>query len=160
MTGTQISHYRIVALLGKGGMGEVFRARDLRLGREVALKILPARYAGDPKRRSRFEREAQAASALSHPNIATIYEAAVDSGVPYIAMELIDGERLRDLMSAPLPAARVMELGSQIAAGLAKAHEAGIVHRDLKPENIMLSRDGFIKILDFGLARFTPELGE
>src|SRR5215510_7684902 len=137
MTGTKIAHYHVTARLGKGGMGEVFRARDLRLGREVALKILPAPYAADPNCRDRFEREAQAASALTHPNIATIYDAGVDNGVAYIAMELVDGERLRDLMTGPLPATRVLELGSQIAAGLARAHEAGIVHRDLKPENIM-----------------------
>ena len=99
MTGAQIGHYRITTPLGKGGMGDVFRARDLNLGREVAVKILPAPYAADPDRRGRFQREAQAASALSHPNIATIYEAGVDNGIVYIAMELVDGERFRDLMT-------------------------------------------------------------
>jgi len=138
-------------------MGEVFRATDLRLGRSVALKVLPREFVRDPDRLRRFETEARAASALNHPNIATIYEAGLDDDVPYIAMELVEGRRLRDILTGvPLPPAEVIDIAAQITAGLAKAHSAGVIHRDLKPENIMLSEDGFVKILDFGLAKVNP----
>ncbi len=139
-------------------MGEVYRARDGRLGREVALKVLPAGVASEPDRLARFEQEARAASALNHPNIVTIYEIGRADGVSYIAMELVDGQTAGGLIAGgPMPARRLVHFASQVAEGLAKAHTAGIVHRDLKPENLMLSRDGFVKILDFGLAKLaTP----
>jgi eukaryotic-like serine/threonine-protein kinase len=156
-SGTRLGPYEILAPIGAGGMGEVYRAKDPRLGREVALKVLPGDLADDRDRLARFEREARAASALNHPNIITIYEIGHEGGVAYIAMELVDGLTLREmLVPAPFETTRVWEVGAQIAEGLAKAHAAGIVHRDLKPENVMVSKDGFVKILDFGLARRAP----
>jgi Serine/threonine protein kinase len=142
-------------------MGEVYRARDGRLGREVALKVLPEEVSLDTDRLARFEQEARSASALNQPNIITIYEIGRSGSTSYIAMELVDGRTLRELsVSDPLPVRRAIGIGAQVAAGLAKAHAAGIVHRDLKPENVMVSRDGFVKILDFGLAKLTePESG-
>jgi serine/threonine protein kinase len=142
-------------------MGEVYRARDSRLGREVAIKVLPAGLSADPERLKRFEREARSASALNHPNIVTIYDIGAEGGVSYIAMELVRGEPLRaELTSGALPVRRALEISSQIAEGLAKAHAAGIVHRDLKPENVMVTDDDLVKILDFGLAKLTqPESG-
>ncbi|HEY7573983.1 MAG TPA: serine/threonine-protein kinase, partial [Thermoanaerobaculia bacterium] len=152
--GTRLGSYEVLAPLGAGGMGEVYRARDIRLGREVALKILPEEVSSDPRRMARFEQEARSASALSHPNIVTIHEIGESDGRSYIAMELVDGSTIRELVVAgPLPVRRILALGAQAADGLAKAHAAGIVHRDLKPENLMVSRDGFVKILDFGLAK-------
>jgi predicted ATPase len=143
-------------------MGEVYRARDTRLKREVAIKILPAALASSPERLQRFEHEARAASALNHPNIVTIYEIGQADSTLYISMELVDGMSLREVVtSGPVPLRKLLSIGSQIAEGLAKAHGAGIVHRDLKPENLMLSRDGFVKILDFGLAKLVaPPSGE
>jgi Tol biopolymer transport system component len=140
-------------------MGEVYRARDERLKRDVAIKVLPAELAADPERRARFEREARAASGLSHPNILTIYDIGSADETVYIAMELVDGGTLKDLLaSGALPSRKLLELGTQIADGLAAAHAAGIVHRDLKPANVMVSRHGYAKILDFGLAKLiTPE---
>ena len=135
-------------------MGEVYRARDPRLGREVAIKVLPASFAQDADRLTRFEQEARAASALNHPNIVTIHEIGDAIGSPYIAMELVEGASLRELLAAgALPTKKLLDVAVQIAEGLAKAHAAGIVHRDLKPENVMVTRDGFVKILDFGLAK-------
>ena len=135
-------------------MGEVYRAKDTRLGREVAIKILTDEFSLKQNRMERFEQEARAASALNHPNIITVHDIGVHNGGSYIAMELIDGKSLRELLQAgALPVKRAVSLAAQIADGLAKAHEAGIVHRDLKPENIMISKDGFAKILDFGLAK-------
>jgi predicted ATPase/predicted negative regulator of RcsB-dependent stress response len=155
--GTRLGAHEIIAPLGQGGMGEVYRARDTRLGREVAIKVLPADLAGDQERVQRLRQEARAASALNHPNIVTIYEIGEEASVLYIAMELVEGSSLRDLVTAgPVPLRRLLSIASQIAEGLAKAHEAGIVHRDLKPDNLMLSNDGFVKILDFGLAKLTP----
>src|SRR6266851_6159765 len=140
-------------------MGEVYRARDTRLGREIAVKVLPAAISADPDRRQRFEQEARSASALNHPNILTIYDIGSSEGTTYIAMELIEGRTLREILAAePLPARKLLDYAVQIADGLAKAHAAGIVHRDLKPENLMVSRDGFVKILDFGLAKLLPSL--
>jgi Tol biopolymer transport system component len=138
-------------------MGEVYRARDPKLGREIAIKVLPSATASDPDRRQRFEQEARSASALNHPNILTIYDIGEADGTVYIAMELIEGKTLRELVASgdALPTKKLLDLAVQIADGLAKAHSAGIVHRDLKPENIMVSRDGFAKILDFGLAKLT-----
>ena len=157
--GTEIGAYRITASLGAGGMGQVYAALDERLQRRVAIKILPQEFSSDADRLRRFEKEARAASTLNHPNLITIYDVGVHGAAPYIVMELVDGKRVRDVIGdSPVPAARVIDIGAQIAAGLAKAHEAGIVHRDLKPENVMVSSDGFVKILDFGLVKLAdPE---
>ncbi|MFZ1974406.1 MAG: protein kinase [Candidatus Acidiferrales bacterium] len=158
--GTRLGPYEIVALLGAGGMGEVYRARDARLDRIVAIKILPTAIAADSDQLRRFEREARSASALNHPNIITIHELGQDGSTRYIAMELIEGQTLRELLrGGGLPVRRVLEIATQVAEGLAKAHEAGIAHRDLKPENLMISKDGFVKILDFGLAKAAPAEG-
>ncbi|MDQ5857123.1 MAG: serine/threonine-protein kinase, partial [Acidobacteriota bacterium] len=155
--GTRLGPHEILAPLGKGGMGEVYRARDTRLGRELAIKILPAALASDPERLRLLEHEARAASALNHPNIVTIYDIGQADSTFYIAMELVEGESLRDLIVAgQLPLRRLLSIAAQVADGLAKAHGAGIIHRDLKPENLMVSRDGFVKILDFGLAKLVP----
>jgi eukaryotic-like serine/threonine-protein kinase len=156
--GTRLGAYEVVEPLGAGGMGEVYRAKDARLGREAAIKVLPAELAGDPERRARFEREARSASALNHPNILTVYDIGSFDGGAYIATEFVDGRTLRELLaSGPLTARKLLPIASQVAEGLAKAHAAGIVHRDLKPENVMVNRDGFAKILDFGLAKLaTP----
>ena len=152
--GTRLGPYEILAPLGAGGMGEVYKARDTRLDRLVALKLLPSDVATDPDRLARFEREARAASALNHPAIVTIYDIGSTEAQPWISMELVAGKTLRQLLEGgPLPLRRALTIAAQIAEGLAKAHEAGIVHRDLKPENVMVSDDGFAKILDFGLAR-------
>ena len=154
--GSRLGPYEILAPLGAGGMGEVYRARDTRLGREVAVKVLPAALASDPERLKRFEREARSASSLNHPNIVTIYDIGSSDSVSYIAMELVSGEPLRAvLLQGALPVRRLLQIGAQIAEGLAKAHAAGIVHRDLKPENVMVTEDGLVKILDFGLAKLT-----
>ncbi len=157
-SGTILGSYEILAPLGSGGMGDVYRARDRKLGREVAIKVLRPGIASDTTRLKRFEQEARTASALNHPNIVTIYEIGEHDGEHYIAMELVDGDTLRELLaSGPVPPRKLLDLGKQIAEGLAKAHAAGIVHRDLKPENLMLSRDGYVKILDFGLAKLWPD---
>jgi serine/threonine protein kinase/tetratricopeptide (TPR) repeat protein len=157
--GTRLGHFEILAPIGTGGMGEVYRARDTRLGREVAIKVLPASFSSDPDRLRRFEQEARAASALNHPNIVTVYDVGQADPVSYTALELVVGETLREILTAgPLPLKRALSIAAQVADGLAKAHAAGIVHRDLKPENVMVSKDGFAKILDFGLAKLTqPE---
>jgi len=155
--GSRLGPFEILAPLGAGGMGEVYRARDAKLGREIAVKVLPPAVAEDPGRRQRFEQEARSASALNHPNILTVYDINEADGSLYIAMELVEGKTLRELVASgePLPTKRLLDLAVQIAEGLAKAHAAGIVHRDLKPENLMVSKDGFVKILDFGLAKLT-----
>ncbi len=160
--GSRLGPYEIVAPLGAGGMGEVYRARDARLGREVALKVLPEELSQDADRLSRFEQEARSASALNHPNIVTVHDIGRSDSTSYIAMELVDGRTLRELSaSGPMPLRRILAIATQTAEGLAKAHGAGIVHRDLKPENVMVSKDGFVKILDFGLAKLVePESGQ
>ena len=160
--GTRLGSYEILAPLGAGGMGEVYRARDPRLGREVAIKVLPEALAADRDRLARFEQEARSASALNHPNIVTIYEIGVAGSVSYISMELVEGKTLREVVAeGPVPTRRLIAMAAQIADALAKAHEAGIIHRDLKPENLMVTRDGFVKILDFGLAKLAlPESSE
>jgi predicted ATPase len=156
--GTKLGSYEIVAPLGVGGMGEVYLAQDVRLRRNVAIKILPAEFSADSDRLLRFEREARSASALNHPNIVTIYELGQDDSTHYIAMELVEGKTLRELLVAGLlPIRKAIEIAAEVAEGLAKAHEAGIAHRDLKPENLMVSHDGFVKILDFGLAKLAPD---
>ncbi|HTA23478.1 MAG TPA: LpqB family beta-propeller domain-containing protein [Terriglobales bacterium] len=161
-SGTRVGPYEIVSPLGAGGMGEVYRARDSRLGREVAIKLLPSSFSQDADRLRRFEQEAQAASALNHPNILAVYDVGTHDGAPYLVMELLEGATLRDrLSSGALPPRKAVEFAVQIAQGLAAAHDKGIVHRDLKPENIYACRDGRIKILDFGLAKLiAPEPGD
>ena len=151
--GARLGPYEIVSPLGAGGMGEVYRARDVRLGREVAVKVLPETTAHDPDALSRFQREAQAVAALSHPNILAIFDFGMHDGVAYAVMELLAGATLRDTLDGPLPQARAIEYGLQIAKGLCAAHEKGVVHRDLKPENLFVTRDGLVKVLDFGLAK-------
>jgi predicted ATPase len=159
--GTKLGPYEIVGPLGAGGMGEVYRARDTHLGRSVAIKILPAACSADSDRLHRFEQEARSASALNHPNIVTIYALGLDASTHYIAMELVEGKTLRELLtSGLLPIRKAIEIAAQMAEGLAKAHEAGITHRDLKPENLMISDDGIVKILDFGVAKLTRPSGE
>ena len=154
----RLGPYEILAPLGAGGMGEVYRARDVRLGREVAIKVPPGDIARDPAALARFEREARAVAALSHPNILDIHDVGSENGVSYAVTELLEGETLREgLRSAPLPWRRACEIGLALAEGLAAAHSRGIVHRDLKPENIFLTADGRVKILDFGLARVEYE---
>jgi serine/threonine protein kinase len=151
--GSRLGPYEVVELVGAGGMGEVYRARDTRLGRDVAVKVLPAGIA-DPDRLRRFEQEARAASSLNHPNIVTVHDIGTHDANVFVAMELVEGRSLREVLHGePLPPRRVIELAAQIAEGLSKAHAVGIVHRDLKPDNVMLSRDGFVKIVDFGLAK-------
>ena len=152
--GTRLGAYEIVASLGAGGMGEVYRAKDLRLGREIALKVLPAGMSASPDRLARFEREARTVAALNHPNIVTLHSVEDDGGVRFITMELVEGRSLNQaLASGGLPVTRVVELGIALADALAAAHEQGVVHRDLKPANVMLTRDGRVKVLDFGLAK-------
>ena len=156
-----ISHYRTIKMLSAGGMGEVYLAQDVRLGRLVALKLLPARFTQDQDRLRRFKLEARAASSLNHPNILTVYEIGQVDSIYYISMEFIDGETLRRRMDSDrLRMSDVVEIGTQVAAALAVAHAAGIVHRDIKPENIMLRRDGYAKVVDFGLAKLTEDLTE
>ncbi|HKA36135.1 MAG TPA: protein kinase [Thermoanaerobaculia bacterium] len=159
--GTRLGSYEISALLGAGGMGEVYRARDTKLGRDVALKVLLGEVSADPDRRRRFEAEARSASALNHPNIVTVYDIDVADSTIYIAMELVEGRMLRELiLDGALPVRKTLDIAVQAAEGLAKAHAAGIVHRDLKPENLMVSRDGYVKILDFGLAKLVEPVRE
>src|SRR5262245_8656335 len=136
-------------------MGEVYRARDVRLDRDVAIKVLPSVFATDRDRVTRFEREAKAVAALSHPNIVAIYDTGLHDGHLFVVSELLDGETLRDRLSNAVPVRRAIEIAIQIARGLAAAHDKGIVHRDVKPENVFLTKDGQVKILDFGLARQT-----
>src|SRR5580700_7581839 len=162
-SGTKLGPYEIVSPLGEGGMGEVYRARDSRLGREVAIKVLPKSFSQDPERLRRFEQEARAASALNHPNILAVYDVGMHDGAPYLVTELLEGATLRDRLSGgALPPRKAVDYAVQTAQGLAAAHDKGIVHRDLKPENIFVCRDGRVKILDFGLAKLAargdPEL--
>ena len=157
-SGTKLGPYQIEGLLGAGGMGEVYRAHDSRVGRDVAVKIVPPAVAADATALSRFEREARAVAMLSHPNIVALYEFGASDGMTYAVMELLEGEPLRSrLASGPLPLRKAVEIAAQIARGLAAAHDKHIAHRDLKPENVFIATDGAVKILDFGLARQTSE---
>ncbi|HEY2018426.1 MAG TPA: serine/threonine-protein kinase, partial [Bryobacteraceae bacterium] len=156
--GTRLGPYEIQVPLGAGGMGEVYRARDSRLNRDVALKILPPSLAHDAERLRRFEQESRAVAALNHPSILAIFDVGQSDGTPYLVTELLEGESLRAILDrGPLPQGKVIHYGVQIADGLAVAHEKGIVHRDLKPENLFITRDGRAKILDFGLAKVAPK---
>ena len=152
-------HFEILAHLGSGGMGDVYLAEDNRLRRKVALKLLPAQLTANPERLRRFKREAQAASALNHPNILTIHEIGATKGTHFIATEFIEGETLRERMAgAPMKISDVLNVAEQVASALAAAHEeAGIIHRDIKPENIMVRRDALVKVLDFGLAKLANQ---
>src|SRR5688572_11587080 len=157
MIGTSLNQYRITARIGAGAMGEVFRARDTRLNRDVAIKVLPKDFASDADRLRRFEQEAKTLAALNHPNVLTIHDAGVHEGAPYLVSELLEGQTLREVLctaaNAMLPARKATEFALQIAHGLAAAHGKGVIHRDLKPENIFVTKDGRVKILDFGLAK-------
>ena len=158
---TTIAQYTIVSKIGEGGMGEVYRARDARLDRDVAIKILPANYSSDADRLQRFEQEARATSALNHPNILTVYDIGTHEGSPYLVAELLSGEELREqLNNGSLSQRQAIDYAQQIAQGLAAAHQKGITHRDLKPENLFVTTDGRIKILDFGLAKLRPQRNE
>src|SRR5215510_1296279 len=158
--GSRLGPYEVLSPLGSGGMGEVYRARDPRLGREVAIKVLPASFSADPDRLRRFEQEARAAGLLNHPNITAVYDIGTHDGAPYVVQELLEGETLRAaLAGGRLSPRRSIDYATQIAHGLAAAHEKGIVHRDLKPENLFITRDGRAKILDFGLAKLTQPEG-
>src|SRR5215813_1606217 len=155
--GTKLGEYEVVGLLGSGGMGEVYRARDTRLARDVAIKVLPSFYSNDPDRLRRFEQEARAAAALNHPNILAVHQLGSYNGAPYLVEELLEGETLRgQLQRGRLTVRKAIDYGVQIVRGLAAAHEKGIVHRDLKPENLFVTKDGRVKILDFGLAKLMP----
>src|SRR3569832_429992 len=152
--GTRLGPYEVIDSIGAGGMGEVYRANDSRLNRTVAIKVLPETFVEDPSRLKRFEQEARSIAALNHPNILSVFDIGVTDKFPYVVLEFLDGKTLRDrLYESPSPVAKAVEMGQQIARGLTAAHERGIVHRDLKPENIFITRDGQVKILDFGLAK-------
>ena len=154
MIGTTFTHYRIIEKIGEGGMGVVYKAQDPRLGRLVAIKVLPPHCVADADRKARFVREARAASALNHPHIVTIHDIGSADGIDFIAMEFVDGSTLDRLIGpSGLSTARAIDIAVQVAEALDKAHRAGIVHRDLKPSNIMVSADGFVKVVDFGLAK-------
>ena len=166
-TGSKICPYEIVELIGTGGMGEVYRARDGRLGRDVAIKVLPAGLSADSERLRRFEQEARAVAALNHPNILALYDIGTHNGAPYLVTELLEGQTLRDVLASGsglqasatadrpetkasgMPVRKALDYGVQIAHGLSAAHEKGVVHRDLKPENLFVTDDGRLKILDF-----------
>ena len=156
--GTQLGPYQIINPLGAGGMGEVYRARDSRLGRDVAIKILPKEMSADPARKQRFEREAKTISSLNHPNICTLHDVGSQDGVDYLVMECVEGETLaKRLEKGPLPLEQVLKIGQEIAGALDGAHRSGVVHRDLKPGNVMLTATG-AKLLDFGLAKESSSL--
>src|SRR5215510_1134388 len=152
--GTQLGSHEITALLGKGGMGEVYRARDTKLKRDVAIKILPDEFSLDADRVSRFQREAEVLASLNHPNIAAIYDLQEANGSRYLVLELVEGETLADRIArGPIPVEEALEIAKNICEALEAAHEKGVVHRDLKPANIKITPDGKVKVLDFGLAK-------
>src|ERR1700722_8071553 len=159
-SGTTLGPYEIIAPLGAGGMGEVYRVRDSRLGRDAALKILPESFAREDDRLRRFEQEARSVAALNHPNILAVFDIGQHNGAPFLVSELLEGQSLRVVLDqGALPPRKAIAYGVQIAQGLAAAHEKGIIHRDLKPENVFVTRDGRIKILDFGLAKLAQKPG-
>src|SRR6185295_14078333 len=156
---TTLSHYRILSKIGAGGMGEVYLAQDTKLDRKVAIKFLHEEFSKDADKLNRFMQEAKAASALNHPNILTVYEIGEVDGKNYIATELIDGKTLREHLShkESLKLNQILKIGVQVSEALSAAHQVAIIHRDIKPENIMLRKDGYAKVLDFGLAKLTEE---
>src|SRR5438046_4692983 len=158
LIGRTIGHYKISKAIGTGGMGDVYLATDVTAGRKAALKLLPARFTGDAERLKRFQQEARAVVALNHPNILTVYEIGEDHSTYYIASELIEGETLRQrLVRGRMELGEAINVAIQVASALAAAHEAGIIHRDIKPENIMLRPDGYVKVLDFGIAKLAEQ---
>src|SRR5438477_5409165 len=158
LVGQTFGHYKISKRIGSGGMGEVYLATDMTAGRKAALKLLPMRFTGDANRLKRFQQEAQAVVALNHPNILTVYEVGEDHSTHYIASELIEGETLRPrLARGRMELSEAVDVAIQVASALAAAHEAGIVHRDVNPGNIMLRRDGYVKVLDFGIAKLAEQ---
>src|SRR5438034_7014593 len=158
LVGEKIGHYKISESIGIGGMGEVYLATDITAGRKAALKLLPLRFTGDAERLKRFQQEAHAVVGLNHPNILTVYEIGEDHSIHYIASELIEGETLRErLKCGPMQLSEAVDIAIQVASALAAAHDAGIVHRDIKPENIMLRPDGYVKVLDFGIAKLAEQ---
>src|SRR6476620_8512529 len=158
LAGRTIGHYKISESIGSGGMGEVYLATDMTAGRKAALKLLPLRFTGDAERLKRFQQEGHAVVGLNHPNILTVYEIGEDHSTHYIASELIEGETLRQrLMRGPMQQSEVIDVAIQVASALIAAHETGIVHRDIKPENIMLRPDGYVKVLDFGIAKLAEQ---
>src|SRR6476661_7566620 len=158
LVGQTFGHYKISKRIGSGGMGEVYLATDMTAGRKAALKLLPMRFTGDANRLKRFQQEARAVVALNHPNILTVYEIGEDHSTHYIASELIEGETLRQrLMRGRMQLSEAVDIAFQVASALVAAHQAGIVHRDIKPENIMLRPDGYLKVLDFGIAKLAEE---
>src|SRR5829696_2848789 len=160
--GDHLGRFEILASLGAGGMGEVYRARDPQLQREVAIKVLPAAFSADAERRRRFELEARAAGALNHPNILAVYDVGLENGSSYIVTEILEGETLQQRISGrPLPVRKAVDYALQVANGLAAAHDRGVVHRDIKPSNLWVTSDGRVKILDFGLAKLAgPDAAE
>src|SRR5262249_51634354 len=158
LVGHTIGHYKISEAIGTGGMGEVYLATDVIASRKAALKLLPAHFTGDAERLKRFQQEAHAVVGLNHPNILTVYEIGEDRSTHYIASELIEGETLRErLTRGQMQLSEAVDVAIQVASALAAAHQAGIVHRDIKPENIMLRPDGYVKVLDFGIAKLAEE---
>src|SRR5580704_7459852 len=154
LSGQSVSHYRILDKIGAGGMGEVYRATDTKLGRDVALKVLPQDVANDPERLTRFQREARAVAALNHPNVVTLYSVEECDGRHFFTMELIEGQSLDRIIPVNgLPVGQIVEIANALAEALAAAHEKGILHRDLKPANVMVTNEGRVKVLDFGLAK-------
>ncbi|HEX8246648.1 MAG TPA: protein kinase [Pyrinomonadaceae bacterium] len=154
--GENLGHYKVQSAIGAGGMGEIYRASDTRLRRDVAIKILPEKFMRNASAVERFRREAHAASALNHPNILTIYDIGEHDKIHFIATEFVEGETLRErLQSAPLALAEALDVAVQVCGALVAAHSAGIIHRDIKPENIMVRADGYVKILDFGIAKLS-----
>src|SRR5262249_54224006 len=158
LVGETIGHYKLSKRIGAGGMGEVYLATDITAGRKAALKLLPLRFTGDAERLGRFKQEARALVALNHPNILTVYEIGEDHSTHYIASELIEGEALRQrLARGQMRLSEAVDVAIQVASALAAAHETGVVHRDIKPENIMLRPDGYVKVLDFGIAKLAEQ---
>src|SRR6266513_4533472 len=158
LVGQTFGHYKISKRIGSGGMGEVYLATDIKAGRKAALKLLPTHFTGDAERLHRFQQEAHALVGLNHPNILTVYENGADHSIHYIASELIEGETLRQrLEHGPMQLSEAVDVAIQVASALVAAHQTGIVHRDIKPENIMLRRDGYVKVLDFGIAKLAEQ---
>src|SRR5213593_4598617 len=158
--GQRLGSYEVLSLLGKGGMGEVYRARDTKLKREVAVKVLPDEFTRDQERIARFQREAEVLASLNHTNIAVIHDVQEENGSRFLIMELVEGETLADRIArGPIPLDEALPIANQIAEALEAAHEQGIIHRDLKPSNIKITPDGVVKVLDFGLAKLTESAG-